>query len=238
MAKSTVTLSGRVPEPVKERIEEMAEERGMSQSMMMREILKEGIEYKDADTEPGQPTRSGASPVTIFGVVALAVAPTLLATGYTALGAVVGVFAAVYALLWATALDVILEEHVGNARQKLRRAGGLVGFFQLMRSDHPVEDPGTPVERAARLQLWALVLVGFIVILLSPFAAFYYIGQLELVLGLLPAWTLWSVIIAVGILAYAVPILLGISAIATVAITTARGSGADDEAAAENLGDS
>jgi hypothetical protein len=237
MAKDTVTLSGRVPVPVKERINEMAEEREISQSMMMREIVQEGIEYKEADTDAGQPTRSGASPITIFGVVALAVAPTLLATGYTALGAVIGVFAAVYALLWATALDIVLEEYVGNARQKLRRAGGLVGFFQLMRSDHPVEDPSTPVERAARLDLWGLISAGVIVIVLLPFAAFYYMGHLELVLSLLPTWSIWSVIITVGILAHAVIILLGISTIATVAITTARGTAAADETAAETQGD-
>lgn len=61
MTKSTVTLSGRVPEPVKERVEEMAEEREMSQSMMMRELLREAIEHKETDTEPGQSTRSAVS---------------------------------------------------------------------------------------------------------------------------------------------------------------------------------
>jgi hypothetical protein len=55
MTRKTVTLSGRVPEPVKKRINEMAEEREISQSMMMREIIKEGIEYEEADTEPVQP---------------------------------------------------------------------------------------------------------------------------------------------------------------------------------------
>jgi hypothetical protein len=206
----------------------------MTNAQALRTLVREGVDGDEED----QPPRSGASPITILGVVALAVAPTLLATGYTALGAVVGVFAAVYALLWATAYDVVLQEHVGNARQKLRRAGGLVGFFQLMRSDHPVEDPSTPVERAARLDLWGLVSAGVIVIVLSPFAAFYYMGHLELVLSLLPTWSIWSVIITVGVLAHAVIILLGISTIATVAITTARGSAADDEAAAETLGDS
>jgi hypothetical protein len=206
----------------------------MTNAQALRTLVREGVDGDEED----QPPRSGASPVTIFGVVALAVAPTLLATGYTALGAVVGVFAAVYALLWATALDIVLEEYVGNARQKLRRAGGLVGFFQLMRSEHPIEDPSTPVERAARLDRWGRVSGVFSVILLAALVAFYYIGYLELVLSLLPTWSIWWVIIMVPVLAYGGAILMGISAIATVAIATARGSAADDEPAAETLGDS
>jgi protein-S-isoprenylcysteine O-methyltransferase Ste14 len=206
----------------------------MTTAQAIRTLVREGLDGDEED----QPPRSGASPITISGVFALAVAPALLAAGYTTIGGAIGVFAAVYLLLWATAYDIVLQEHVGNARQKLRRAGGLVGFFQLMRSDHPVEDPSTPVERAARLDRWGLVSAGVIVILLLPFAAFYYMGHLELVFSLLPTWSIWSVIITVGILAHAVIFLLGISTIATVAITTARGSAADDEAAAETLGDS
>ena len=228
MSRTTEAVTARVPGPIKRRVEELAEETGNSQSAMAKELIKDGLEAREEDTA----RRRSVSPITILGVVAIAVAPTLLATGYTGLGIGLGAFAAAYVLLWATAYDVVLERHLEAAREELDEAGGVVGFFRLMWFDHHVEDPDTIVERAARLDLYAPV-AGVLAILAAGVAAvLQYFGYLGSVLDVVGPWGAigWAVLIVA--LAYLFALMLGISALASLAVASAR---AADEPVVEEV---
>ena len=57
MGKSTVPLTGRVPEPLKEEVSDLSEEEQMSQSAMVRELIKDGLarrEEEDGGRERGR----------------------------------------------------------------------------------------------------------------------------------------------------------------------------------------
>ena len=143
--KDKKTLSARVAVDTDEKVESLAEELGARKSDVLRRAIVEYLEGEDTS-----PTRS-PSPLALLGVVALAIAPTLLATGYTLVGGVAGVVAATYALLWVTAYDALVEERLGTARAELREVGGVVGFFRtVMYEDRAVDDPETHVERLDR----------------------------------------------------------------------------------------
>ena len=146
MSRTTVAVTARVPEPLKDKIEGLAEETGNSKSAMTKELIKSGIERREADADEADAHHGrSASPLTILGVAAIVVSPTLLATGYTGVGAVFSMIGAVYALLWVTAYDSVVEEALDAARDELREVGGVIGFFRYVMSEHRVEEPDTVV---------------------------------------------------------------------------------------------
>jgi len=234
MGRTTEAVTARVPGPMKRRVEELAEETGNSQSAMARELIKTGLEERDRDESP--PGRS-VSALTILGVVAIAVAPTLLATGFTAIGAVFGAIGALYALLWATAYDGVVEDALGTARDELREVGGVVGFFRFayrkMRNDHHVEDPDTVIERAARLDILAEgALVGLLAVLI-PLGLAAYVGVLEPFLAAVGTTGVRAIVLLIVALAYGFAFLMAVSALASLAIATAGGA----STAAEEVAD-
>jgi hypothetical protein len=220
MAKKTVPLTARVPEEERDAVEDLADERAKSKSAMTRELVQRGLETIDEDDRAPEPSRT-ASPLTILGVVAIAVAPTLLATGYTGLGVVLGLVAAVYALLWVTAYDTALEGALDSAREKLREVGGVVGFFRYVATDHHVEDPDTVVERAARLDLVAQGLLVGLLVVLVPLAGAAYLGALEPFLAAVGTSGVRAIALVVVVLGYGFALLMGVSAVASLAIASA-----------------
>lgn len=217
-------VTGKIPSRVREELEEEAEARGVSRSTVIREHLEAAVD--DADEEEADPTPDrSASPLSLVGVVSLAIAPTLLATGYTAAGSVAGVVAAAYALLWVTATDVVVEEALGEARDELREAGGVFGFFRHAVADHPVEDPDTVVERAARLDMVGLgLLVGLLAVLL-PLGVAGWVGVLGEAVATIGSAGVTAYVVLVVALGYAAAFVLGVSAVASLAIASARSSG-------------
>jgi hypothetical protein len=228
-------INARVPDRVKDAIVDEAERRGVSQSTVIREYMEDvytASEEDDEDTAAG--AGRSVSALALLGVVSLAIAPTLLATGNTAAGGVAGAVAAIYVLLWVTATDVVVEEALGDARAELREAGGVVGFFRRVVTDHHVEDPDTVVERAARLDIVAFgLLVGLGVVLL-PLGVAAWVGVLGELLATVGSTGATAIAVVIMVLGYGVAVLMGVSAVASLAIASARTEAdAVDDAAAE-----
>ena len=226
MEDNDQTLAGRVSQSVVDDVEAIAEEESSSKSTVVRRFVEQGIERHKAEEEAAADTGAEAgrsvSPLALLGVVSLATAPTLLATGYTAAGGVAGGVAAIYVLLWVTATDVVVEEALGDARAELREAGGVVGFFRRVVTDHHVEDPDTVVERAARLDIVAFgLLVGLGVVLL-PLVVAAWVGVLGEVLAALGTTGVTAAAIVIMLLGYGFVVLMGVSAVASLAIASAR----------------
>lgn len=230
MAEKTVPLTARVPEEERNAVEDLADERAKSKSAMTRELVQRGLETIGEDDSEPEPSRT-TSPLTILGVVAIAVAPTLLATGYTGLGVVLGLVAAAYALLWVTAYDTVLEERLDDARDELREVGGVVGFFRYIMSDHHVEDPDTVVERAARLDLVAQGLLVGLLVVLAPLGIAGYLGALEPFLAVVGTTGALALALLIVVLGYGFALLMAVSALASLAIASAA---AEDDVAEDD----
>jgi hypothetical protein len=229
------TLSGRVPVDTYEEFQRLADERDVRKSDLLRRAAVEHLERLEGNDDPAR-SRS-VSPVALVGVVALAIAPTLLATGYTALGVGAAGVAAAYVLLWATAYDVVLEHRLDAARDELEEVGGVVAFFRAViravREDRTVDDPETLVERAANVDVLALGVLVAGTVLGAPVAVVgYLVGPGAVVETLGTTGALAWVVGLVGVF-YLGALLLGVSAVATLAIASSRLStdaAADDAA--------
>ena len=231
MGQNTVPLTARVPEEERDAVEELAEEEAKSKSAMTRELVQIGYDEFNKEGEPGAGrTGRSVSPLTILGVVAIAVAPTLLATGYTGLGVAFGAVAAVYALLWVTAYDLALERYLDDVRDRLDEAGGVVGFFRLMWFDHHVEDPDTIVERAARLDLYAPVAAGLAILVGGVAVVLQLTGYLGSVLAAIGPFGAFGWALLIVGFAYLFAVMLAVSALASLAIATATSSTAPADA--------
>lgn len=221
-------VTGKIPSRVREELEEEAEARGVSRSTVIREHLEAAVDDVEGEEEADHTPGRSASPLALLGVVSLAIAPTLLATGYTAAGSVAGAVAAAYVLLWVTATDVVVEEALGDARAELREAGGVVGFFRHVVGDHPVEDPDTVVERAARLDIVALGLLVGLGAVLVPLGVAAWVGVLGELFAAVGSTGATAILVLIMALGYGAVVLMGVSAVACLAIASAR---ADTEAA-------
>ena len=214
-------VTGKIPARVREELEEEAEARGVSRSTVIREHLEAAVDDPGEEEADPTPDRS-ASPLALVGVVSLAVAPTLLATGYTAVGGIAGAVAAAYVLLWVTATDVVVEEALGDARAELREAGGVVGFFRRVMTDHHVEDPDTVVERAARLDIVASGLLVGLAAVVVPLGVAAWVGVLGGLLAAVGSTGATAILVLIMALAYGFVVLMGVSAVASLAIASAR----------------
>lgn len=234
MGDNKTTFSFRVDNDTAEAVEEYVEERGINRTDALRRATEEYIGKREA-YEPSDSGGGRVPSLTIFGIVAMAIAPTLLVGGYTVLGGVATFLAATFLVLWATAYDVVLERRVGAIRDELGERGGLwSGFFHLMSKDHPVDDPRSPIERAARFDIYAVAfaLVGLIVLL--PLATLGWAGYLEPFLSYIGAAGAFGIALFIAVVAYGFVFLMGVSAIALLAIATTREdrpAPADDESA-------
>ena len=213
------TFAFRLENDTAEEVKEYVDERGVKKSDVLRRATKE---YIDEQTGEAGGARRSVSPLTILGLGA--VAWGLLATGYTQVGGVLGIFAAVYALLWVTAYDTVLEGALDDARDELREVGGVVGFFRYVATDHHVEDPDTVVERAARLDLYAPIAGGLALVVGGAAVVLYSLGYFAAVVGVIGPWGVFGWGLLVLGLAYLFAVMLAISALASLAIATAASS--------------
>jgi uncharacterized membrane protein len=178
---------------------------------MTRELVQRGIETIDEDDNEPERHRS-TSPITILAIVAIAVAPTLLVTGHIAAATIFFAIPAMSALLWITGYDEVLQEKFSTIRD----------FFLVMWFDHHVENPDNVVERAARLDLYAPVALVLSALVGGVGVALQYLGYLDVVLAVIGPWgALGWALLVVGLM-YLFALMLGISAIATVAVATSR----------------
>jgi hypothetical protein len=212
------TLAWRAPPDRYEEVDAHAEENGINKSDVLRRATEE---YLDAENDTSA-SRS-PSPVALLGVVSLAIAPTLLATGYTLVGGLAGVVAATYVLLWVTATDHLLEEALGTARDELRAVGGVRGFFRaVIYEDRVVEEPETLVERLTRADIVGAGLLTVFTVLALPLALAARVGLLAPALEAIGSLGVLALLVGAVVLAYGGALLLGISAIATLAVASAR----------------
>jgi len=121
MAEEKKTLAVRAPRDWYDEVDDHAEERGISKSDVLRRATKAYLDDKSNNS-----VSRAASPLALLGVICLAVAPTLLATGHVLVGGLAGLVAAAYVLLWVTATDVLVEEALGTAREELQAVGGVL----------------------------------------------------------------------------------------------------------------
>jgi len=220
-------LSAKVTIDTDERVEALAEDRGARKSDVIRRALAEYLEQEEGD-EDTSPSRS-PSPLALLGVVALAIAPTLLATGYTLVGGVAGVVAATYAVLWVTAYDTLVEERLGTARDELREVGGVVGFFRaVIYETRVVDDPETPVERLTYADVGGIVALTAATLLGLPLAAAAYLGVLTPAIEAIGSAGAFAIVVLLVGLAYLGAGLLGLSALATLALASAGVVGTTD----------
>jgi len=193
-----------------EEVKRYVEERDLKKSDVLRRATKQYIDEQTG--EDTQRTQRSASPITILAIVAIAVAPTLLVTGHIAAATIFFAIPAMSALLWITGYDEVLQEKFSNIRD----------FFLVMWFDHLVEDPDNVVERAARLDLYAPVALVLSALVGGVGVVLQYLGYLDVVLAVIGPWgALGWALLLVGLM-YLFAVMLGISAIATVAIATSR----------------
>jgi len=245
MGKNTTQVTARMPESLKQEVEEVAEERGMSRSATVKQLVRDGMEREEVETELA--AAKATSALTLLGVVSIVLAPTLLAVGVTLPGVFLSIVAATYTLLWVTGYDSKISEHVAAARRELSEGGGFYGFFKLFVADakreyseannvvgfvkvvwkkwkgsHDIQDPDSPVERAARVDLYIpIVAVVFFLVSLPALGA-VMLGEVEAFVGLFDSTSALIYLLLTFGTAYSMVILLGISAVASIALVSAR----------------
>jgi len=214
------TITTRVPDALVEEVDEKADEEHRSRSEMTKLLVETGLEhYDEEDTAAGR----AVSPLALLGVVSLAIAPTLLATGYTLVGGLAGVVAAAYVLLWVTATDHLLEEALGTARDELRAVGGVRGFFRaVIHDDRVVDEPETVVERLTYADVVGAGLLTVFTVLALPLALAARVGLLAPALEAIGSLGVLALLVGLLVLAYGGALLLGVSALATLAVASAR----------------
>lgn len=244
------TVSARVTDETNDIVDELAEQQEDSKSNVVRRLLLDGLETREreqqemGETDDTDDDRAGGrsvSALTILGVVSIALAPTMLASGQIAAGALLSMVAGVYALLWVTATDVVVEEALAGARAEVRRAGGLIALFRSVLSsyraaapaavafvrdviteDHVVEEPETFVERLTYADVLALVFGAAGLVLMAPLYLGFQLGYDQLIVDALGVTGLLAVLVVFTLLAYVYVFLFGISAIASLAVMTAE----------------
>jgi hypothetical protein len=217
-------VNARVPKRVKDAIVSEAEERGVSQSTVVREYM-EGV-YSGEDEDDAAPT-AGATVIPATIAATLVVGLSFLAAGDTAVGGPLATVSAFAGLNWflatLTGWDTRARELLGELRDGYAEIGGFRGFFRALwanhKDNHPVENPTTPVERAARLDLYFPVLFVEFIAFLGVAVAVVELGLLPLI-GPTGAAVL---LVAVVAAAYAPFVAIFISAVAVLAISSARG---------------
>jgi hypothetical protein len=197
-------INSQVPERTKQAIVDEAEERGVSQSTVIREYMEE--RYED-DVEPA-PRGSTVIPATIAATLVVGLA--FLSAGDTAVGRPLAVVSALGLFAWGTASlagwDRLVADLLTELREGYHDVGGVRGFFRVAwarwEDEHVIEEASTPVERVARLDVYLplLFLVAFGVLgvtwsalqlgalsVLSPTGALALAGLLTLVVFSIPA---------------------------------------------------
>jgi len=221
------TLACQVSQNRYDEVDDYADENGFNKSQVLRRAL---IEYFREDDETG--AGRAVSPLALLGVICLAVAPTLLATGHVLVGALAGLVAAAWVLLWVTATDVLVEEALGTAREELQAVGGVRGFFRaVIYEDRVVDDPETLVERLTYADVAGAGLLTVVLLLGLPLLVAARLGLLGPTLEAIGSAGVLALLVGAGAVAYGGALLLAVSALATLAVASARHDLAADDPA-------
>lgn len=248
-------MSASLPITTKNRLDEIADERGCSRSSALTQVVSERDQYLDerdaaraeieqlrAELEVEQERREQAEQATpsgdasTVGVVSAVLGPVLLAVGQVPIAVPLLVVGAVFVLLWATGYDQYADELVAEARTELAEHGGLRGFFRAVFLGDPViDDPSTVFERAANAERYVPIAALAALVVALPAWVAYEAGALSAFVETLGAWgTLGYLLLFAGAM-YLIPLTLGVSAIASLAVATAR-TPADDTPTPEREG--
>lgn len=229
----SVAISSRVDPETREELTEVAEAEDRTKSEMIEKYVKRGIDNWEGEDD--RAADRSVSALTILGVVSFALAPTLLASGQIAAGALLSMVAGVYALLWVTATDVVVEEAIAGARSELREAGGVIALFRSARKDRigvvallkkvfsedrVVEEPQTLVERLTYADVLGFVFGGLAIVLATPLVVGVRLGYTDAIVQSLGGVGFLLYFVVILALAYLFTILFGISALASLAVVT------------------
>jgi len=214
-------------------VDEFREESEITQAEAVRRLVRAGQqEYQRDDTATGREPAAGGGgvfPSVVASMLAAGVA--LVFAGEAVAGgwlAAAGGFAALnYVLARAFGWGAWFREVVGAVRAGFRDVGGARGFAALVvegaRRGRPVENPETPVERAANAHVYAPLFSVVFLLLAGGMWVIVEAGVLP-VLGPPGALLLLAALLAT---AYAVPGAMLVSAAAMLALA----SSASDRAA-------
>lgn len=241
--KERVTAS--VSPGVFDTLDDEAERREISRSATVTEIVKEWEQYRDeldaarsevdqlrgrlqAEQEKAEQVTPTSRDASTVGVLSAVLGPVLLAVGHGAIAAPFLIVGAVYVLLWATGYDHYADQVLAEARNELAEHGGLRGFFRTVFFGDPViDDPSTAFERAANAERYAPIAAVVALVVAAPAVVAVEAGALSVFVATLGGWGLVAYLLLVTGAVYLLPVIMGVSAIATLAVTTAR-TPADD----------
>lgn len=207
MGRNTVSVGTRVDESLDEELGEYEDDHSMNRSAAVRTLIVQGLR------EDNNPDTGRASPYTTVGVAAVATLALGLVGETEAALALGGIVSAV-AGLWVVFRTFRVSDDI---LQSFHDIGGFSGFLRAVmddfRADHPIDEPTTVVERAARWDAYApvLLLVGAIYTVVGLVGV--YLGVFTPLTAVLYLLLFWP---AVG----AAPVVLGVSGLAMLAIAS------------------
>jgi hypothetical protein len=178
-------------------------------------------ERRELAEQAEQATPSGGA--STVGVVSAVLGPVLFAVGQAPIAVPFLVVGAVFVLLWATGYDQYDDELVAEARAELAEHGGVRGFFRAVFLGDPViDDPSTVFERAANADRYVPIVSLAALIVALPVGAAYEAGALSAFVETLGAWGALGYLLLLTGAMYLIPVILGVSAVASLAVATAR----------------
>jgi hypothetical protein len=189
---------------------------------------EEDEEVEETQTPPGYD--EGSATLSQLSLGLMLFVPVLLAVGAVGTATLATVVGVGYAFLWAVGYDGRVAHHLTRAKREYDAVGGLRGFVGRLFAPADENDPDTLVERAARLDTYALSLVIVAAVFSSPVWGSYWLGTAgfgtwEPVIEFLGAGSAFSILSAAMIITMIAFLLAGVSAIASLALTSA---GADE----------
>jgi hypothetical protein len=246
-------MSASIPIETKKKLDTIADERGVSRSAALTELVGEWEKYRDeldatrseveqlrgrlqAEQEKAEQVTPTSRDASTVGLLATVLGPVLLAVGQAYIAVPFLVVGAVYVLLWATGYDQYADVAIAEARAELAEHGGLRGFFfAVFLGDPVIDDPSTVFERAANAERYTLIAALAALVVALPAWVAYEAGALSALVETLGGWgTLGYLLLLTGAM-YLIPVILGVSAIASLAVATAR-TPADDTPTPEREG--
>jgi hypothetical protein len=208
---------------------EARREEGESLDDTVRRLVRNAAEDGDS--------RGGGQPSTLVPATlaaTLAVSVTLLATGEGAVGIPLAIMSAVGVAGWGlarlTGWGAWAADKVGVLREGFQDIGGISGFFRIAwrryKDDHPIDEPSTAVERAARLDIY---LPAFFAVAFAVGAVLWGVVEAGLLPLIGPTGAL-IMLLAFILVVYAIPAAMVVAAAAQLAVAgVGRASETDTE---------
>jgi hypothetical protein len=241
VSKSNKTrISASIPIETKKKLDTIADERGVSRSAALTELVGEWEKYRDeldatrseveqlrgrlqAEQEKAEQVTPTSRDASTVGLLATALGPVLLAVGQGVIAVPFLVVGAVYVLLWATGYEQYADVLIAEGHAELAEHGGLRGFFRAVFLGDPViDDPSTVFERAANADRYVPIVSLAALVVALPVWGAYEAGALSAFVETLGVWgALGYILLLTGVL-YLIPVIAGVAAIASLAVATAR----------------